>query len=404
MSTIVFDDLEVKRRIVEDLNSITPLAPVLPGSIGAGLIDSIVQRFQEHITAINLALSSSTPLLATGEDLDIWGEVVGVRRRSASIAVVNQEDRNIRFYVQNGTFGAINNGNDIVVPYGTELYAVGSTGAQLVFRTNDDYILPSGESSFYIGASSVDIGTSNNIPANTLIAHAFQGYADNVNNTLLITNDLSITSGQDEENDISYRRRIINRLRGESLSITDIIDIIRSLPSVSDAAIFDSINGLGVMTVIVQGTTPVTLSSILAVAENIINNALSVDGIVYRVVPPVYVGVGVDIMVKHRSGLTENDKLSLERQLAQQLSDYINNLGIGTSLTYSSLERIVSSFSSSFDIIGKSGKLIDSIYRYDTQFGIRTPQLVDRSVSIELHEKIIVETSVDNPIKIIRLP
>jgi len=109
-------------------------------------------------------------------------------------------------------------------------------------------------------------------------------------------------------------------------------------------------------------------------------------------------------MVKHRSGLTENDKLSLERQLAQQLSDYINNLGIGTSLTYSSLERIVSSFSSSFDIIGKSGKLIDSIYRYDTQFGIRTPQLVDRSVSIELHEKIIVETSVDNPIKIIRLP
>src|SRR6266702_5295332 len=90
---------------------------------------------------------------ATGTTLDFIGAYRNVIRLPQRDATIAATDKNFEFYVRYGTFGAINNGNDIKVPVGTKIYtADGDNGA--VYVTSYAVTLPAGQSSVFFDASS----------------------------------------------------------------------------------------------------------------------------------------------------------------------------------------------------------------------------------------------------------
>ncbi|MDZ4801604.1 MAG: hypothetical protein SGI92_25890 [Bryobacteraceae bacterium] len=62
-----------------------------------------------------LNISETLLPFASGRNLDLIGEIYGVYRLGQPTASVPASDRNFKFYVRRGTFGAIDKGRDIDV-------------------------------------------------------------------------------------------------------------------------------------------------------------------------------------------------------------------------------------------------------------------------------------------------
>lgn len=84
---------------------------------------------------------------AAGANLDLLGQIYGVIRLAATDASADAGDNSFQFYVQSGTFGAINNGQPIVIPSGTLIYTADPHGP--VMRIAGDAVLNQG--SFSMG-------------------------------------------------------------------------------------------------------------------------------------------------------------------------------------------------------------------------------------------------------------
>jgi hypothetical protein len=67
-------------------------------------------------------LAQSLLPYASGSNLDQLAQIYGVSRLTGIDAASQADDQNFQFYVQSGTFGAINSGQPILVPAGTLIY------------------------------------------------------------------------------------------------------------------------------------------------------------------------------------------------------------------------------------------------------------------------------------------
>ena len=60
----------------------------------------------------------------------------GIPRLQASDVSASALDNNFEFYVARGTFGTINNGQDITIPAGTQIYTAQGLSGQVVLTAN----------------------------------------------------------------------------------------------------------------------------------------------------------------------------------------------------------------------------------------------------------------------------
>ncbi len=97
---------------------------------------------------------------ATGANLDFLCQIYGVTRLPATDASSDASDNNFQFYVQSGTFGAINNGQPIVVPSGTLIYTSDPNGS--VMATAGDTTLNPGDSVQSVSVQSQSTGSVGN--------------------------------------------------------------------------------------------------------------------------------------------------------------------------------------------------------------------------------------------------
>lgn len=406
MAKINFDILEATSAASSYLTQNTPITPVNNGGLGKVLIDSSLISMAKGFNEVDRAAYGSSPITATGDKLDEWGTIVGLKRRQPKYAEVNSQDRNFKFFVSaNKTFGTINNNNPIVIPAGTTVFAgvPSKNGTTVAYQITNSIVLPASETEFYFSAIALGQGSSYNVPDNIIRYHSFKGYSDQLNGTLRVTNESAIANGQSKETDADFRRRVLSLMRGEVNSINEVVNIIRAIHGVSNVIIFPNIDGLGVITIIVQGVTPITSSKLISNIEKTIAEKFTSEGLVMNIRSPNYIGIGVDISVEHQPQMSEADRISLEYEFQRAINKHISELNVGVGFSMKQLRQIVAGFQIRFKSIGTTSDLIDKVYIYKDSFGIRSPQRITGDYVVAKTEKIIVEYSVDTPINIIRV-
>lgn len=279
---------------------------------------------------------------AEGEYLNFIGSMMNTPRLGETIAAVAASEKVVKFYLTTGVnFGSINGGGSITIPAG-ETVGTQAGGTGIVYRLPYAVVLPSTESEVYITVEAVYSGERSNIGVSQLKYHSFTNYTDSSNDSLLVTNESEIISGNEIESDSNYRYRIGNaNLVAEKANETACRLAGLIVPGVADIITLPYFNGIGSFDMIVQAIAPTTPDTLVnAVKESVLKT--KGQGIVPYVRAPYQVGISVDarIRLKSRTSSTEEDGILSASRI--NVADYINNLEIGEEFIYNEvIERIL---------------------------------------------------------------
>ena len=183
-------------------NGIRQLAP---GGKARAFADIVGDRLGQSEQRQFQNLAHTLIPFATGDSLDLLGEVYGVARIGQSSVQADLSDQNFKFYVRRGTFGDINGGNDIEIPQDTRIFTGDPNGPVYLA---DAVTLAAGDSQEFFSARSLLDGSAGNTPAGVFDRHNFTNYADSRFGTLLVTNAFGLVGGRETETDDDYRFRL----------------------------------------------------------------------------------------------------------------------------------------------------------------------------------------------------
>jgi hypothetical protein len=92
------------------------LRQLAPGGKARAFADIVGDRLGQSEQRQFASLAQTLIPYATGDSLDLLGEIYGLARIGRSSVQADLSDQNFEFYVRRGTFGDINGGNDIEIP------------------------------------------------------------------------------------------------------------------------------------------------------------------------------------------------------------------------------------------------------------------------------------------------
>jgi len=331
---------------------------------------------------------------ATGKNLDFIGSIYGVIRIPAQDASSDMTDDNFQFYVASGTFGDINNGNDIIIPTGT---AISDGNPSDPFYTVDYETALSATSSLQnISVTCSVSGSGGNSAANTYIYSNFTNYVNSIYGSLLVTNNYGVVSGRDVEDDDSYRYRINLKLQGTGgAARADLTFSLLQVTGVQDI-VFESL--AGTFNVYVYGISPNVSIALLQQVQAIINanTAFPLTGLALA---PDLIGISLETTVTPIKGLSLAEQNAAMAAAATAAASYINNLGVGNTLVINEISDVMMNASQNILDIGSPNKPLQNIFIWrDRTDNTRYSRFLVTDYTPALGERVVVEQSIPNPI------
>lgn len=387
-------------RIIRTVEQKTALSNLVPGTKAYQIAEAHAYEQMLQEAAMDSWSEKNSIVSATGRDLDEIGkEFFKVQRLKGIAPYISSSMKALKFYVEGGlTFGDINStqisgasvAQDISIPEGT-LISGSKSGTSYQFRVTEDTVLSKNSSEAYVNAQLIQ-GPLDQIPSGILKLHSFEGYSQNVNKLLKVTNPVPINSGREEESDSNFRYRISNSLRSfPKTTAIAIHQIVSSMPGVSNAFIDSAANGGGTFTVYVQGTTPVTGDEIIEDVEMALMQIVSPWQINYNVVKPNYLGISCSVEVILRDSFNEN----MGKLIGTRVSDFLNNFNGETFYVNSILSLVQGLHSDILDVKFNYARLYvgsEDIRGY-TEFDFETEP--NPTIELSSKEKIIAEPMVN---------
>lgn len=288
---------------------------------------------------------------ATGPDLDDVAALYALTRRQKTIAYDFGENVQIKIDDRYGftTAGEMlqffNESRpvdmriyEVVIPSGTTLYDYSKT---IKFKTIEQVSIGNTQTYTYckvVGANSYAVET-----------HTLK-LIDKFNNNelyryLVVDNVEPIKGGQEDEDDETFRYRVINAIyTAASSNYKSIEDACLMLPSVSSVNITNNKYGIGTFEVMVNSINAITTKQEISITQAQVD-ATAAMGTLPIVVSPVYTGVYMKIKLKFdKNEADRGDYTALAREAVK---NYINNLRPGEALYLENVTRIIRSVSSS---------------------------------------------------------
>lgn len=378
--------------IMTDVLGRTNLSRSSAGSKMRTLIESVSKKMGRMWSQFDLNMIQAFVDGAEGKFLNYIGDLLQVPRLGEEPASISSSDRNVKFYVEVGTFGDLNNGNSILIPKG-KIIGTQEAGTGISYRTVIDTVLAASTNEAYIAVQSVRSGSLVNVGKGTLVYHNFTDYTDSSNDTLKVTNDAEIIKGQDIENETNYRFRITNQVLSlERANRTAIRLAALAVPGVADIVSLPYHRGIGTYDLMIKSTVPSISSSLIANVQEAIGNVTS-HGIYATARGPREVGVSMvgSLILKNR--VSAKEQTDIITAVTDNVTYYINNLDIGEDFVINEVVERVMSTSDVIKTLGVPNKPLDSLFSYTPSKlednKIRASLLADLDPSED--ERIIVE-------------
>jgi uncharacterized phage protein gp47/JayE len=333
---------------------------------------------------------------ATGDNLDFLGEIYDFPRLDAVTAASSLSDYNFNFYVLSGTFGQINNGNDIVVPAGTTISTNDPGGP--VYTLDAAVTLPAGSSSVPFSATSVQDGAAGNAPAGNFTNCSFQGYTDFRFGSLLVTNNYSITAGRDAELDDDYRYRLSLKMQSTGgAAWSDIRLNLLTVPGIQDVQPAPQV---GTYTVYIYAVSQVTSPSLLQACQTVLNSETAYPNVGTAIAPDL-VGISLATTLTFVKSATSAEKQAAISASVTAVSNYINNLPIGATFVINEAASLILNADPNILDIGQPNQPLTNVYIWrDRADGTRYSRYLVADYTPQLGERLIVENTITNPIQL----
>jgi uncharacterized phage protein gp47/JayE len=373
----------------------TGISNFTPGSKARAFCDVVGDQMGQLETRQYLNLSQTLLPYATDDALDMLGEIYGVPRLTRQDATVYSTDNNFQFYVRTGTFGDINNGQDISIPANVQIYPQGSTNPAYVTQA---VVLPAASSAVAFSAIPLLTGSAGNAPAGIFTQHNFTGYTQSAFGSLLVTNNVGVVGGRDEEDDDSYRYRIHLKLQSRNgVNEAAIRLVVLSLPGVQDVVLSSQ---AGSFLVYLYGISPQIPASLIQIAQQAVNDAATFP-IHGTVLTPDLIGISLSTTLSLTRGVSPSDSSSIIVNAQNAASTYINNLGVGQSLIINAVGDTIRNSDARISDVGDPDHELQNIFIWRSRSdGTRYSRFLINNYTPEAGERIIVETSIPNPISI----
>lgn len=360
MALFAKDSNEILQKAIDFLSQNTALNATSPGSKVRAIAETLKTLTADAYTVFDTNVAIGFVYGASGKYLEWLGDIFGLQKRKASTADASDSHQVIKFFTIDGTFGSINNNQDIVIPYGTEVWAE-LNGAKVRFTVSSEVTLPKNDSEKYISVSAILPGAQSNVPAGAVRYHNFNSYADFKRGVLRVLNLDSIANGQDEESDDNFRFRIINnKLSAMAANETAIRLAALSVPGVADVRISDRYFGAGTAYVFIKSTTPMLSEAILARVQEEID-VVKAGGFNVLAMGPDYKYVEVELSVAFKDRTTADEIEQARESIRTVITSYINNLDIAEPLIINEMANRVFSSHPKIKSIGIPGRYFDRI-------------------------------------------
>ena len=375
----------------------TGITNTAPGAKARAFCDAVGDQ-------LGLSESSSFSLMAqnllpyaNNSNLDYLGQIFGITRLQRLDVSTSSADNNFEFYVARGTFGSINNGQDIVIPAGTQLYtSLGLNGP--IVLTSGVTLCPAGASSVYTSVVSLQAGSAGNAASGIYVTSNFTSYAAYQYGSLLVTNNYGLVGGRDAEQDEDYRYRISLWLQSHGgAAQVDLRLAALAIPGIQDV-VFET--QAGTYTCYVYGVSPYVPISLLQMVQSQLDQKTAYP-LFGTAVQPDIIGISFSTTLTFALNTSSGTQANAIGNAQSAAANYINNLAIGQEFVINQLADIIMNSDSNIIDVGNPNQPIISIYIWRARNdGTRYSRTLIADYVPQVGERIVVETSLSNPINI----
>jgi uncharacterized phage protein gp47/JayE len=377
-----------------------------PGAKARILLDIVNDKLSIQARQFDLNTGKAFIRNADGILLDYIGEIFGLQRRVPVRSQVTAAENNFYLYTLEADFGSINLGADINIPRGAlRVYNTEDRDAETITYVNtEDVFLPAGETRVYFSAEALDTGSNANVGANSLVFHNYNGYADSINRSLLVSNGSSITYGEEEESDENYRFRIQQQaISGEAANFSALRLALLSIPGVSDVLRIRYPRGIGTSDWLIKAVTPEVPQSLIDTCQTVIDETQA-EGTENLAKAPVTIGMELGFSVTYRSVLDDNSKTQIKNEIIRNITNYVNNLAIGEKPIIDQIKKTILNTDNRIESLGDPDSSADfrrvNIYKRSATSDSVVRRAIIGDYNTKSNERVIVEPSVATPIAI----
>lgn len=400
---------------LEALRNNTNITQLSPGSKTRFLLDAMTEEQAAQHELFDTNLAQAYIRWADARYLDFFGDMLNIPRLESQRGFVDVEDQNFLFFVDGGTFGDINSGQDINIPSGTiistptpeiELRTFEADNNEILAQQVIEYELispvlcPSSRSYAYGQIRAKIEGSISDVPRNVLKKHSFSSYTLSNNNRLKCTNKYAVANGRNRETDGSYRYRLMNAFKARERANRMAIRLAAlSISGVSDVVEINCEQGPGTFSLYVESTTPTVSPRILNNVERVVESVCAY-GVRPFVVAPKSLGVELVIAVQWKKDTTEQIKSIGYAAIRDAVELFLSNVPMGESLNLQDLATGVSISHPAIQAIGlqKAGEF-EQVYIYrlsPDNIGTRKSLFTGTIIEPLYNEKIILETNTND--------
>lgn len=386
---------------IDDLSTTSNITNFSPGSITRALLSTVNKQTEKAYATFDINFARAFLSGAAGKYIDFLGDIVGLSRlgstRNSSVAA----EKNIKFFVETGTFGDINNNQSISIPPNTQIKT--HKDSPISYITTSTNILLADASEAFISVSSISTGQRSNVAENTLKYHNFTGYVDASNNSLKVTNAKSILAARDLETDTNYKFRIASALLSAEKANTTALRLASlSVPGIADVLVFPRLYGIGTTDIVIQSVFPSVSTSLINSVKSAITDVEAVGSLTTVRGPKEY-GIGMTVELTTRSKLDTTQQDNLGRIVDTVIIDKVNQLNIGDELVLSS---IIQTILATNDLI----KNVGTLQRPFQELSLYVPTVLEDNKRREellddfqppIDGRVIIEPSLSDPIQVV---
>ena len=311
------------------------------GALVGPLVDELL-RSREELTS---TFYSNQIQNAVGKELDSIGARYGVSRFQSTFSNVDSSEQCLALYTAS-TFGAINGGNNIVIPAGSLTISSdpngNELGATIQYKNTEQITLLAADTIAFISAKAVTIGSGFNVGSKVLKRHNFTGYVDSVAGSLKVVNFYSILNGRDEESNNVYRFRITQQF-SKIAQANDTRMLLEALeiPGVINTLTIPGYYGIGTAGVVVLGPENESNTRLVNRVQDRVNSHKT-PGHYIQAVPAVRVLFDFELTLKLASSTTVSQQNNIRSQVSRILLKSLKSVGLGGSISLSTLSLDIS--------------------------------------------------------------
>jgi uncharacterized phage protein gp47/JayE len=219
-----------------------------------------------------------------------------------------------------------------LIPRGT---IVSNAAGDVRYSVREDTTFPLNVKSVHVGATSLSTGSAGNIGPNLLTSHTLS------NSDVLVTNDIAISTGADDENDDDYRFRLSRAFSTRFSNNSAAIQVAAtSIDGVSRAEIVPFSRGAGTFDILLIPRGNKLPRSVADEAARAIDR-VTAYGISARVKEPEYVAVKLTIRLRYAKETEEGLKDAIRDQVQSSVLSYLGNIPLNGELVINQIRATV---------------------------------------------------------------